>query len=332
MGLLQTKTMNPLPVLLVAVAALALSSGGTAFGVPSGALSLDGSGVAVMPDGVGDVSLDLTISTTGTDKLVIGAGSLIYGSDEFDTVSIDGSFLRNAKFIQLMGIAENGGESVVVKLLGRLIEEQNDESLYLITGTLGSGNYEGKVVFAASLSQFVVQPIKTESASGPLEVLILAGPRVAGEPDGHLSTVSIQTLPGQSVTITNNDTTSHRLVSGKISEWFYIRDGDPRICDPDKVLDDASSTEVKTGIRQKHNKDLTFVVPEIPEGSSRKSSKTLNTYGCDFIRDGHTDVTIEPGASASVRASEPGFFRLLDVSKPWIQLDIVSVLELRPLG
>ncbi len=323
--------MNASRVLLAAVSVLAISSYGAAFGSPDGLLSLDGSGYAATPDGLSPVSLDLNIvagSTSDDAKLTVTSGKLVYGATEFEGTSMDGSFLRDAKFIRLSGVAERSDDSVAVNLLGRLVEKRGDESLYIVTGTLGSGGYEGKAVFAASLLR-PVQTIETGPVEDdPLTVLLLPEPRNEGAPPGHLDKLSVKILAGQSVTITNKDTTPHRFVSGNLHEWVYERDGPPRVCDSEGKRDDAIvEKEVRTDTHLSGGSSFTFTVPE--ERDSKAPTANKPNPGCDFTRDGVTDITIEPGASASLSVSNLGFYRLLDVTSPWIQLEIVSLLEIR---
>lgn len=323
--------MNASHILLVAVAALAATSCGTALGVPDGPFSLSGSGYAVMPDGIEPTSLNLNITPSAASAdadLTVTSGTLTYNMAELDGSSIAASFLREAKFISIEGLAERNNSSVIVNLLGRLVEEKGGESLYMMTGTLRSGDHEGKAVFAASLSQSGAMTVAAEPVADPLGVVILPDPRNEGDPQGHIDRTSIQTLVGQSVTITNKDTIPHRFVSGSLNEWLYERDGSPRVCDSDGSPDeDAPEVQTQTTTSLHSGESISVTVPEPQE--HRLPTSSHRAYGCDFTRDGITDITLAPGASASVSAPELGYYRLLDVTSPWIQLEIISLLEIR---
>lgn len=314
-------------MLWTAVAALALSSGGVAFGASDGLLTLDGSGYAVMPNSVDPVLLDLNVVASST-ALTVTSGSLVYDGAEFDSVSINASFLRDAKFLRLSGIAERNNDSVIISLLGRLVQEKGGESLYIVTGTLRHGEHDGKTVFAASLSSSDAMATTAKVIVEPLLVSILPEPRNEGAPLGHINRPSIQTLVGQSVTITNTDTIPHRFVSGSLHEWLYERDGAPRVCDSEENRDGAEEPETQTGSYLDSGESFSYTVPT-PKESPGFSASDPVVIGCDFVRDGITDITLHPGASASVSAPSLGFYRLLDVTSPWIQLEIISVIEIK---
>lgn len=339
--------MTALRALVVAIAALSLSLCGVAFATQggafspddsgcgpivsdasptciSGALLLDGSGFAIMPDGVGATSLDLTMSTragdAGTD-LVVAGGTLAYGNNELDATSIDASLLRGVRFVQFTGFAEGSDEIVAVNLLGRLVGERGGESLYLITGTLTQGDHVGKTTLAASLSSLTLEPSITEALDTDPTVSILAGSRDATGRDGYLDVSLVEVRPHESITITNKDVTEHRLVSGKVQHWLYERDGPPSVCGQDGELETPPTSETRTDSFLKGGVRIPVVVPEAKE-----------SHRCDFVKDGRIDIMLEPGASHSMSISEPGIYNLLDVSKPWIQLEVVSILPDTPLG
>ena len=325
--------MNITSVLIALALVLALPVYEESLGELVGPVLLTGSGYTIMSDGVEPVQLRLTMSASGPESdmsLLVAGGTLVYGDVEFDATSLDATFLRGVTFIQISGLAQNQTDHVVVNLLGRLVEEKFDESLYFITGTLGSENNVGKTVLGASFSQLAAPSIQIDTSkvddNNSNTVMILSGPRFEGGPDGYLSSTSITSQFGKSVLITNEDTIPHKFVSGKILNWTYVRNGDPIVCDEDGMLDLAIQKELKTDTHLQKGEIITFTVPDEPTRSARHNANDANVdSSCSFVRDGYTETTLEPSESVRITPPELGFFRLLDVEHPWILLDIISV-------
>ncbi len=293
--------MNATYALLGAAVALALASCSGASAAPSGPISLDASGYAAIDGAIRAVSMDLALSARDDGTLSSVRGTIMVGDDVLSRLDIDGSFLREARFLRVSGTAEGQGDAVMLKMLGRLAEERGRDSAYLFTGTLERNGAVGKAVLAASLSQLA------EAATGmtatAASVTILPSARVPGAPPGSLDVSTVQATPGQVLTISNTSATKHRLVSGTINDWFYERDGDPRTCAPDGTPD----VEVER------------------ENRNHTSADVVTSDRCDFTRDGRVDVEIEPGESASIQVQDTGIYRMLDLDSPWIQLTAVSV-------
>ena len=332
---------------LAAAAAAALLSCGTALAAPTGALALDGYGYVTTPDGIGEASLALAMSAgaPGQSGLAISGGTLVYGDEKLGNLEIDGSFLREARFVQLTGTAGPPHASVDVMLLGRLIAEQDGESIYLITGTLSRGGHEGRALLSASLSQPAASSAAATAAAErapetelKATISIMAGSQDGGTRDGYLSATSVAILPNEAIIIKNEDEVSHRLVSGEQHGWDYARDGAPRMCGPDGTpdampdADGEKAAEPRTGTAISGGQKYTFTIPEPRESPSRSISGAGDMAGCDFIRDGLFEAELAPGESAVVTASGPGTHRVLDVSKPWIELLIVSIAPNEPIG
>jgi len=96
--------------------------------------------------------------------------------------------------------------------------------------------------------------------------------------------------PGTSVTFVNNDSVTHRVVSGTgLGTHSRVSQGAFVLCETP--------------------------AEELQEGVSHAST------GCSFTIDGRIDTgTLQPGQSLSVSFDDAGFYRMIDPDYPWMNI------------
>ena len=212
--------------------------------------------------------------------------------------------LREGKYIRISAMAEsinNNADKITITTLGRLVQNSEQGSIYTFTGRIMEKNTEYKIIYTAQLSDSSTNtliPQQLDSDSDSIVVRILQGASNSALSDSYISKTSSQLAgyfsadrltitPGTSVTFVNDDDVSHTLVSGTGLSGTRAS-GELVVC--------AQEDQVISG-----------------------SSYSQNN--CDFTLDGRLNSgVIEPGASWNATFEERGFYRLIDIKYPWMNL------------
>ncbi|NIP62348.1 MAG: hypothetical protein GWN01_08150 [Nitrosopumilaceae archaeon] len=283
----------------------------------------EGSGFAVSDDFIKFSEIDFGLvskSMTGSRiNFSIDDGFVSLDTKEYDSTDLSGSFLRDGKFLRIIGKAEaSDGNQIDVRFFGRLIEDSTQGSVYSFTGKITQNNVEYKVIYTSKISEFILEekPTTSEKKTSQTKILkILQGASTQSFGQNYIdaferysqrvktgqTTVSqyfsedrISVKPGTTITIVNEDDVSHRIVSGSGGGTHS------------NFLSGNICSEVRADLP----KGFSFV----PEGSAGKD--------CEFTFDGRINTgEIPSGKSVSVTFEEAGFYRLIDPDYPWMRLD-----------
>lgn len=205
----------------------------------------EGSGFAVTPEQIKLSEIDfgvVTFSSTGMrTNFSVDDGFVTLNAQDFEPTKLSGSFLRDGKFIRISGDVASNSEDVSVRLFGRLIEESNAGSVYGVTGQITHAGNDYKVIYTTKLSELegvkTAQPTAGEDSIKERQkiIKILPGASTQGFGDTYVDAYAkyseniktgenvaqyftqsrISIKPGDSITVINEDTTSHTLLSGK---------------------------------------------------------------------------------------------------------------------
>jgi len=209
--------------------------------VPSNSVfTLEGSGFAVTEETIKISKIDLALSTekqTGsTIKSLIKDAFFTFDDAIFQGTELDGTLLREGKYIRIDGIIENGsGNEASVKIFGKLIEESKDGSIYGFTGKITTKDQEYKIIYNSKLSKLVkinVTPTDSKNIQENLTIHILKGSSTQGADSyiglpldstkfKYFSQDRISISPGTTIIFVNDDVVSHNILSGK--ENYYDR-------------------------------------------------------------------------------------------------------------
>ena len=241
---------------------------------PNQAHLVEGSGFAVTEKTIKISQIDLLMSTgiqTGSSiRTAIEDGFVTMDENDFVIDDISGSILREGRFIRLAGTAESSiGNQVTISLFGKLVQNTDEGSIYSFTGKLTQGSESNKIIYTAKISTLGESIVSTPSSPTPnpqkegnnIEVRIAKGSSNPTQfnyinPDNvqqkeFLIPNRVSTIPGITLTFTNDDSVSHSISSGKRDTTS--RGGSPNIVDG------------------------RFTTGEIPPGQSR--SITINQIG-----------------------------------------------------
>jgi len=209
--------------------------------VPSNnVFTLEGSGFAVTEETIKISKIDLALSTEGqtgsTIKSLINDAFFTFDDVIFQGTELDGTLLREGKYIRIDGIIENGsGNEASVKIFGKLIEESKDGSIYGFTGKITTKDQDYKIIYTSKLSKLVkinVTPTDSKNIQENLTIHILKGSSTQGADSyiglpldstkfKYFSQDRISIAPGTTIIFVNDDVVSHNILSGK--ENYYDR-------------------------------------------------------------------------------------------------------------
>lgn len=209
--------------------------------VPSNSVfTLEGSGFAVTEETIKISKIDLALSTekqTGsTIKSLIKDAFFTFDDAIFQGTELDGTLLREGKYIRIDGIIENeSGNEASVKIFGKLIEESKDGSIYGFTGKITTKDQEYKIIYTSKLSKLVkinITPTDSKNIQKNLTIHILKGSSTQGADSyiglpldstkfKYFSQDRISISPGTTIIFVNDDLVSHNILSGK--ENYYDR-------------------------------------------------------------------------------------------------------------
>jgi len=315
------------PFLIIGVLTIGLSfNEATAEIGPNNAFILEGTGFAVTNDSIKTTEINLAMSTgdkTGSrTNILIEDGFVTLNDDDFIVTDLTGTALRDDRFIRISGTIEDsfGGEASF-RVFGRLIQNSDEGSVYGFTGRLTFEGEEHKIIYTTKLSELtstsLAQQTSIEETSGSILIHILPGSSNQGIALNYIEIGEIKSQiqaiigdssmgaryffpdrisiePGTAVTFVNNDSTSHRIVSGiGLGQHSSVLSSQVVICETPQE--------------------------DLPEGFSYAGS------GCDFTFDGRIDSgSIKPGDSWTITLDDVGFYRIIDPDHPWMNVVIYS--------
>jgi len=277
-----------------------------------------------------DLAISTGTQQGSTIRMLIEDGFVTLNENEFLLFDLEASGLREGRYIRISGIAEDsfGGEAAI-RLFGRLVDNSAQGSIYGFTGSLTHDDIKYKVIYTTSLTGLANISLTTESETdagaetlavieeeASVEIHILRGSSNQGFADSYIELGELRQefieqrgsskiranyfapdrltiSPGTTITIVNDDTVSHRLVSG-------------------------------TGLGSNTRIQGTLVICEtpfedLPEGFSMRKTN------CAFTFDGRIDTgEILPGESFTGSYDDYGFYRMIDPNYPWMSVVIYS--------
>jgi len=160
-----------------------------------------------------------TMQTTLDNGLITIADSHFLNSGTWQT-----SILRDGKYFIIKGDAQDQNGNVIhLNLFGRIINSNQDGSIYTVTGKI-TGSETMKVIYSAkiiSISTISTKPITVptqtpppeETSSNQVGISIVYG-AFDQNTQVHFTPSNIQVALGTTITWTNNDSIPHRIMSG----------------------------------------------------------------------------------------------------------------------
>jgi len=208
------------------------------------AFLLEGSGYAVTEKLIRVSEIDIGLSSNqksgSSINFLIEDGFVTLDNEDFSISNLEGKFLREGRYIRINGnIDGTDGTNNNISFFGRLVEESKDAAIYGFTGRISTIDDSYKIIYTAKLSKLtkisetVSEPTIGETnlkirilpgsssqgvASSYIESGIVRDPRISdGNPIrlGYFSQDRIIIEPGTTVTFVNEDSVSHKIISGK---------------------------------------------------------------------------------------------------------------------
>ncbi len=326
------KIASTIPFFIIGVLTIGLSfNEATAEIGPNNAFILEGSGFAVTDDSIKITEIDLAMSTGdkigSRTSILVEDGFVTLNEDDFFVTDLTGTALRNDRFIRISGTIEDSfNDEASFRVFGRLIQNSDAGSVYGFTGRLTFEGEVHKIIYTTKLSELtsisLVQKISTEETSDDILIHILPGSSnqgialsysEIGDINRQIRDITgdssiraryffpdrISIEPGTTVTFVNDDSTSHRIVSGTgLGQFSRASQGAFTICE-------APVGELPEG--------FSFV----PEGAESKK--------CEFSLDGRIATgELTPGESWTGTLDDAGFYRIIDPNYPWMNMVIYS--------
>lgn len=192
--------------------------------IPSGIYLLQGNGFVITKDSIEDSGLDFQFlsdkTVNGRMKINLEDGVVSISNDDYIASNgWTGTALRDGRFVLLSGNAENAdGDQVSMNLLGRLVDDSKDGSVYSFTGKITKNDETMKVVYTGKLigTNNIVKETPTEekpTQGKTIQINILSGSSNMGNINYYsISTVTI--VPGTTIIWKNNDSVPHTIMSG----------------------------------------------------------------------------------------------------------------------
>lgn len=329
-----------LPFLVVGLLALGLSFNEAAAEVgPNNAFILEGSGFAVTDDSIKTTDVDFVMSTGDKSgsrtNILVEDGFVTLNEDDFIVTDLTGTALRDDRFIRISGTIEDSfGDEASFRVFGRLIQNSDEGSVYGFTGRLTYEGEEHKIIYTTKLSELTgtsfAQETSVEETSGGILIHILPGSSnqgtasdyiEAGELRRQIAAITgtsqlhsgyffpdrISIEPGTTITFVNDDSASHRIVSGTgLGQNSRVSQGQVVICEErqDKVFESIEG----------HGSSGSSILPEGDEFRN-----------CTFTFDGRIDTDeIAAGESWTGTFEDMGFYRIIDPDYPWMNMVIYA--------
>lgn len=309
-----------------ASAGLALQDAGAAAAAPDGTYYIEGVGYATSaaePAAPSQFGLAVSVGPAGPggrSDIAISGGVVSFDGADYAADGLGGSLLRGGDLIRISGTATGrSGSSVELGILGKLVEDGVGGSAYLFTGRITEGGTPYKALYSS-----LVSPVGGDAGAPAAGAAAAAGPAAAQRPGdegvtlrilpgssdrglgsysdrtgramsspsaGYFDPTRLSIEPGTAVTVVNDDTVPHRIVSGTVS----------------------GST----------SRGALVICPEPAEDLAPGSSYSQS--GCTFTMDGRIDTgEIAPGSSATAVFSERALYRLTDPQYAWMSIDVLA--------
>ncbi|RJQ27935.1 hypothetical protein C4565_04440 [Candidatus Parcubacteria bacterium] len=192
------------------------------------AFSLVGNGFAVSESDISDTSIDLLFTTNQMKNTIdfgLQTGVIVVGDNDLNISDLSGLLLHKGKIFRIISnAADSEGNQFTVRILGRIIDTAQTDSIYSLTGTLtDSSKKVTKLVFTTKVSEFTIKTAE-ETSKSAITVKILKGSsnpgertyidQTAGYTFKYFSEDRITIPAGGTITFVNEDTASHSLKSG----------------------------------------------------------------------------------------------------------------------
>jgi plastocyanin len=189
--------------------------------LPNGIYLLQGNGFAITKDSINESELDLQFTTNkianNNIKLNLKDGIISISNDDHITSNgWTGTTLSDGRFLRLSGNVENSdGDKIPTTLFGRLVEDSDDGIVYSFTGKLKTNNESIKLVYIVKIVGSPVVHIEEEKPTQEknIQINILPGSSDPGNIK-YYSSDTITITPGTTITWKNEDSVSHRILSG----------------------------------------------------------------------------------------------------------------------
>lgn len=200
------------------------------------AFLLEGSGFAVTEETIKTSEIDLGVSSHdqrgSTINFLAEEGFITLDDEELVISNLEGKFLREGKYIRMNGeIESSSGLDSSISFFGRLVDESKDASVYGFTGRITTSDETYKIIYTAKLSTLSkITPTTTTEESNTIKVRIQKGSSSQGGAESYIESGSIRYFsqdrisvqPGTTITIINDDTVTHNIISGKENNDRYI--------------------------------------------------------------------------------------------------------------
>lgn len=315
--------------LCIAAAAAALPPAAHAAPSPNGTYYVEGVGYAGDDKASYPSQFGLAVSfgpaaAGGRSDLSVDGGVVSFRGADYSAGRLSGSLLRGGDLIRISGTApDHSGGSVELGLLGKLVQDGGAAggSMYLFTGRITDGGAAYKAVYSSralaiggdaaapaappdASSQRQPPPPPHSGADAVLRILPgssdpglgshsdRAGSSMSAATTAYFDPTRLSVAPGSSVSIVNDDSVAHLVVSGK------------------------TSGSAGRGA---------FVLCAEPPGDLPPGFAPARS-GCTFTMDGRINTgEIAPGSSATAVFPERGIYRLIDPNYPWMSLDVFAL-------
>jgi len=298
---------------------------------PNNAFILEGSGFAVTEESIKTTEINLAMTTSdkigSRTNILVEDGFVTLNEDDFIVTDLTGTALRNDRFIRISGTIEDSfGDEASFRVFGRLIQNSDEGAVYGFTGRLTFEVEEHKIIYTAKLSELtstsLTQQTSIKETSGGILIHILPGSSTQAIASDYIEVGDIKRQiqaitgdsslgaryffpdrisiePGTTVTFVNDDSASHRIVSGTgLGQNSRITSAEAVICETPRE--------------------------DLPEGFSF-AREGAESKKCDFNFDGRIDSgSIEPGDSWVGTFDEVGFYRIIDPGHPWMNIIIYT--------
>ena len=194
---------------------------------------LQANGFTVTDKAIQNSELNLQLSTgklsSGTSNIAMQVGDIsIAGVDYLTSGAWKTKLVFDGRFFTLSGDASSvNGDKISASLVGRLVQQSQDGSVYLVTGKLTRGSEAVKVVYSAKLEITTNLPQKTTQTASKekiVNVSILSGSsKIQGDAkqqqygvqyNRYYEPPNLKITSGTAIIWTNNDSVPHRVVSG----------------------------------------------------------------------------------------------------------------------
>jgi hypothetical protein len=170
---------------------------------------------------------------------LIEDGFITLDNEDLIISELEGKFLREGNYIRINGIIESDkGFDTTISFFGRLVEESKDAAIYGFTGRITTLNDSYKIIYTAKLSQLTkiaeitdislqeemlsIRILPDSSTQGIASSYIESGktrdPRFGDTRPlslGYFSLDRITIEPGTTITLVNEDSVPHSIISGK---------------------------------------------------------------------------------------------------------------------